>query len=55
MSIVLGLVGFYIVAILVGRHAKRMKAGTYLIAALIAVIQVLFVLHHLYNIEVPKP
>ncbi len=55
MLTVVGVIGGYIIAIIVGKHVPRMKISTYFIIALIALMQVAFVLYELYTKQAPKP
>ncbi len=50
-----GLIGGYILAIIVGKHVKRVKISTYFTIALITLMQVAIVLYELYTKQIPKP
>ncbi|MDE3056847.1 MAG: hypothetical protein KGJ59_02680 [Bacteroidota bacterium] len=49
-----GLIGGYILALIVGKHVLRMKVSTYFLIALITLVQVAVVLYELYTKEYPK-
>lgn len=50
-----GLIGGYIIALLVGKRVMRVKHSTYFILALVALMQVAIVLYELYTKQIPQP
>lgn len=53
MEILGGLIVGYMLSLTVGRHARTMKSWTIILLALIAVLQVSYVLYKLFTIEFP--
>ncbi len=55
METLAGVLGFYLLAILVGKRTRMRKASTYFIIALIAAAQVAVVMYQLYTKGIPTP
>lgn len=53
MTILGGVIVFYVLSVVIGRHVKHVSVKVLLLLALFAAFQVGIVLHQLYTLEYP--